>query len=76
VRSEDEFGQLASSFNAMTSALSGSQQELREWGKTLEQKVQERTEELAKAQARTVRGEKLASVGLLASGIAHELNNR
>jgi two-component system, NtrC family, sensor kinase len=75
VRSADEFGQLATSFNTMTSALRRSQQELREWGRTLEQKVRERTAELGKAQAETVRGEKLASVGLLASGIAHELNN-
>jgi two-component system NtrC family sensor kinase len=39
VRSEDEFGRLAASFNAMTEALRNSQSELREWGHTLEQKV-------------------------------------
>jgi two-component system NtrC family sensor kinase len=75
VRSGDEFGELAASFNAMTAALRNSQAELREWGRTLEQKVQDRTKELRKAQAEAVRGEKLASVGLLAAGIAHELNN-
>ncbi|HLN97818.1 MAG TPA: histidine kinase dimerization/phospho-acceptor domain-containing protein, partial [Pyrinomonadaceae bacterium] len=75
VRSEDEFGQLATSFNAMTAALKNSQVELQEWGRTLEQKVQERTKQLRVAQAETARGEKLASVGLLAAGIAHELNN-
>jgi two-component system, NtrC family, sensor kinase len=75
VRSEDEFGQLSASFNAMTAALKRSQQELREWGHTLEEKVEKRTQELRLAQAEAVRGEKLASVGLLAAGIAHELNN-
>jgi two-component system NtrC family sensor kinase len=75
VRSEDEFGRLASSFNAMTGALRNSQEELREWGHTLEQKVEKRTQELRVAEAETARSEKLASVGLLAAGIAHELNN-
>jgi two-component system, NtrC family, sensor kinase len=75
VRSADEFGELAASFNAMTTALRNSQSELREWGRTLEQKVERRTEQLRRAQSETARGEKLASVGLLAAGIAHELNN-
>jgi two-component system NtrC family sensor kinase len=75
VRSADEFGQLAASFNAMTTALKNSRQELQEWGRTLEEKVEKRTQELRLAQAEAVRGEKLASVGLLAAGIAHELNN-
>ena len=75
VRSSDEFGELASSFNTMTEALRGSRAELRDWARTLEQKVETRTQELHRAQAETMRGEKLASVGLLASGVAHELNN-
>ncbi len=75
VRSSDELGKLASSFNAMTDALRNSRAELREWAHTLERKVEIRTQELRRAQAETMRGEKLASVGLLASGVAHELNN-
>jgi len=75
VRGEDEFGQLASSFNAMMVALRNSQAELREWGYTLEKKVEERTQQLKIAEAESVQTEKLASVGLLAAGIAHELNN-
>jgi two-component system NtrC family sensor kinase len=75
VRSKDEFGQVAESFNAMTLALKDSQKELQEWAYTLEQKVEERTRQLRIAEAETARSEKLASVGLLASGIAHELNN-
>ncbi|MBX3702505.1 MAG: HAMP domain-containing protein [Steroidobacteraceae bacterium] len=75
VRSADEFGELAASFNAMTAALRNSREELREWGRTLEEKVEKRTRELKMAEAEAARGEKLASVGLLAAGIAHELNN-
>jgi len=59
----------------MTSALRRSRLQLEEWGQTLEIKVEEATRELHQAQAEAARGEKLASVGLLAAGIAHELNN-
>jgi two-component system NtrC family sensor kinase len=75
VRSHDELGQLAESFNSMMHALRNSRAELEEWGHTLEHKVEEATRELHLAQAEAARGEKLASVGLLAAGIAHELNN-
>ena len=75
VRSTDEFGQLAASFNSMTRALRKSQVELQDWGRTLEEKVEEAMRELHIAQAETMRSEKLASVGLLTAGIAHELNN-
>ena len=75
VRSKDEFGQLAASFNSMTDALRESHGELREWGRTMEDKVEAAMRELQLAHAETARGEKLASVGLLAAGIAHELNN-
>lgn len=75
VRSTDELGQLAECFNSMTHALKKSRNELEEWGNTLEEKVEQATLELQRAQAETARNEKLASVGLLAAGIAHELNN-
>ena len=75
VRREDEFGRLAQAFNSMTVALRRSNEQLHEWGATLEQKVADRTHALHVAQAEALRGEKLASVGLLAAGIAHELNN-
>lgn len=75
VRSTDEFGQVAGSFNAMTTALRESQSQLRESARTLEQKVEERTLQLRAAEAEATQREKLAAVGLLASGVAHEINN-
>jgi two-component system NtrC family sensor kinase len=75
VRSKDEFGQLANSFNAMTLALQESYEDLENWGHTLEHKVEDASRELQIAHAETARSERLASVGLLAAGIAHELNN-
>ena len=75
VRSDDELGQLAESFNSMMKALRISRAQLEDWGHTLEQKVEAATRDLHRAQAEAARGEKLASVGLMAAGIAHELNN-
>ncbi|HJV88410.1 MAG TPA: ATP-binding protein [Noviherbaspirillum sp.] len=75
VRGDDEFGSLALYTNQMTAALKKSRGELEEWVQTLEHKVKERTQELRRAEAEVARGEKLASIGKLAAGIAHELNN-
>jgi signal transduction histidine kinase len=41
----------------------------------LERKVEERTTELQKAYSRMLQQEKLAAVGVLAAGMAHEINN-
>jgi len=75
VRSADEFGHVASSFNQMTLALKKSQAGMQEFVHGLEFKVKERTDELLAAKAEIAQAEKLAAVGQLASGIAHELNN-
>jgi two-component system NtrC family sensor kinase len=75
VRRADEIGHLAESFNRMTLALKDSERDLAEWAHTLEQKVEEKTGQLRLAEAKTLHAEKLASVGLLAAGIAHEINN-
>lgn len=55
--------------------LSESELRYRTLASSLEVKVAERTAELERAWARLLHQEKLASVGQLAAGIAHEINN-
>ncbi len=75
MRGADEFARVAGSFNHMTVALKQSRAELNEFIQGLEAKVEARTKELLAARAEVAQGEKLASIGVLAAGIAHELNN-
>ncbi len=52
-----------------------SEQQYRELAATLEIKVRERTGELKRAYAAMLQKEKLAAIGGLAAGMAHEINN-
>jgi signal transduction histidine kinase len=61
VRGDREFARLAADFNRMAD-------ELRSLYRNLEQQVAAKSREL-------VRAERLASVGFLAAGVAHEINN-
>jgi len=71
----DELGELALSANEMTENLKKAQDELKEWALTLEERVEERTQKIKEMQSSLIRSEKLASLGELVAGIAHEINN-
>jgi two-component system NtrC family sensor kinase len=71
----DELGELAEAFNEMTINLKKARDDRDQWAATLESRVEERTTQIKEMQSVIVRSEKLASLGELAAGIAHELNN-
>jgi two-component system NtrC family sensor kinase len=70
-----ELGVLATSFNEMTHALRRVEGDLKALNVELEQKVEDRTADLRRAQAALVQTEKLSSLGQLSASIAHEINN-
>jgi len=70
-----EIEHLAGSLDEMAKQLEAEKRELEQWGSTLEKKVSERADEMKKIHAQLFRSEKLASLGKLAAGVAHEINN-
>jgi len=68
VRSDDELGDLAASFNKMTEEVAGVQSKI-------EEQVRRKTAELERAHKSLLNSEKMASIGKLAATVAHEINN-
>ncbi len=75
VESKDELGKMAKRFNEMSSKLKEAYESIKEWSETLNEKVNEKTEELKNIYNQVNQIEKLASLGKLSATVAHELNN-
>lgn len=82
VDTNDEVGHLTTAFNHMTAALGAREEELQSFNRELEDKVAERSallEEkslsLIRAHEELERSDRLAAIGSLAAGVAHEINN-
>lgn len=77
-----ELGELAAHFDRLLQRLDAQTHALREHGRSLDAQVAERTRELEDAlaelhrtQSQMIRQERLAAVGQLTAGVAHEINN-
>jgi len=75
VRSQDEVGELARSFNSMSQQLRVANDQTAHWAKTLEERVEQKTRELKRAHEEVLHIEKMATIGKMAAVVAHEINN-
>lgn len=75
INHRDEIGHLARSFNQMTRQLKDARDEIIEWNRKLEERVEQKRQQLRQAEERIREIDKLASLGKLSASVAHELNN-
>lgn len=75
IRTGDEFEDLAAAVHRMADRLNTSRTELEGLNEDLARRVEEKTQEITKHMQSLELAERLATLGKVASGIAHEINN-
>jgi C4-dicarboxylate-specific signal transduction histidine kinase len=75
IHTGDEFEELAVAVHRMADRLQASRAELEGLNQDLARRVKEKTEEITRHMRSLELAERLASLGKVASGIAHEINN-
>jgi len=75
VSGADELTDLSETFNRMGGELETSRAKLLRWNDELKQRVEEATQDLKDAQAQLLESQKMAAIGQLGAGVAHEINN-
>ncbi len=74
-RGGDELADLARAFAHMAGEIRRRDVEIHGWNRELQNRVDERTQELKAAEDQILRTRRLAALGSLGAGLAHELNN-
>jgi signal transduction histidine kinase len=89
IQSQDEIGYLSGAFNHMVTSIKAAEEQLRSYNLTLTEKVEARTrdlyakntklkealDQLKEMQHQLIMQEKMASLGNLVAGVAHEVNS-
>lgn len=74
-KSNDEIGELVNSFEYMIGELRNYRKSMEQWTAMLESEIEKRTKELKETHMQLAKTGRLAALGELSAGVAHELNN-
>lgn len=70
-----ELGELSRAFNKAVHAIRDRDKQLHEYASNLEKKVEERTRQVEDQKEKALNASRMAALGAMAGGVAHEVNN-